>query len=402
MAGATVEACVRRAGVVVLALLVACLTTDRATSQPPNPPAVTSMFPRDGAVDIAWSPPGTGARGITEYVVTASPGGRTASAGSSARHVIVDGLTNGTAYRFTVRAVDENAASEPSAPSESVAPVPAQVPMSPIALVAVPRNGSMVVRWAAPDDGGSPITGYTVTAQPDNHTVSTTPDATRATVTGLDNGTGYSVSVVATNKAGDGEPATQDGIVPKTAVVPTAPAELSAASAGHGTVKLRWTPPGDTGTSAITGYHVTVRPEAGTVEVSGTSATVTGLDNTTDYAFTVAAINAAGTGPASQATDPITPNLVYKQKPVVLTAASAATLRAAHKDGTLIFDNTTGQVKAVKPGDIISIPVTKNAPYGLLKSVSSISERGSFTILKTTTASLSDVYSAGEFSITSQ
>ena len=66
------------------------------------------------------------------------------------------------------------------------------------------------VTWTAPQaDGGSPITGYTVT--PYIGATAQTPvqagaSATSATVTGLTNGTSYTFKVTATNAVGH-EPA---------------------------------------------------------------------------------------------------------------------------------------------------------------------------------------------------
>lgn len=58
--------------------------------------------------------------------------------------------------------------------------------------------------WTPPaSNGGSAITGYTVTASPGGHGHREWL-RTSATVTGLTNGTGYTFTVKATNVAGTG------------------------------------------------------------------------------------------------------------------------------------------------------------------------------------------------------
>jgi len=63
------------------------------------------------------------------------------------------------------------------------------VPKAPTAVVATPGNGAAVVKWIAPiNDGGSPITGYTVTSSPGSK-ICTTMGAKTCTIHGLRNGT---------------------------------------------------------------------------------------------------------------------------------------------------------------------------------------------------------------------
>ena len=82
--------------------------------------------------------------------------------------------------------------------------------------------------------------------------------------------------------------------------------------AGNSQVVLSWTAPASDGGSAITGYVVT--PSIGGVaqipvafSSTATTQTVTGLTNGTAYTFTVAALNAAGTGPDSAPSAAIIP-----------------------------------------------------------------------------------------------
>ena len=76
--------------------------------------------------------------------------------------------------------------------------------------VASASDSSATVYWSAPaSDGGSPVTGYTVTASAGNvtgpsKTVSGLPPVTSLTISGLTNATAYTLSVTATNAAGRG------------------------------------------------------------------------------------------------------------------------------------------------------------------------------------------------------
>lgn len=62
---------------------------------------------------------------ITRYVVTAAPGGRTCAIVTPATSCVVDGLANGTAYRFTATAENAAGSSPSSAASAAVTPVAA-------------------------------------------------------------------------------------------------------------------------------------------------------------------------------------------------------------------------------------------------------------------------------------
>jgi putative cell wall-binding protein/sugar lactone lactonase YvrE len=93
----------------------------------------------------------------------------------------------------------------------------AAVPGAPKNVAAIAGDSSAHVSWSAPDDdGGLPITNYTVKAVPGDVTVLVAPtDAGpySAEVSGLTNGTSYTFEVTATNAVGTGPPATSNPIV---------------------------------------------------------------------------------------------------------------------------------------------------------------------------------------------
>ena len=172
-------------------------------------------------------------------------------------------------------------------------------PSAPTLNSATPGNSQVSLAWTVPtSDGGSPITGYTATANQGGATCSTS-GSTTCTISGLVNGTSYSFTVRATNSVGTGPASNSLSESPRT--VPGAPS-LNSVTPGGSQVSLVWTPPASNGGSAITGYTATAIPGGATCSTTGsTTCTVSGLTNGTSYAFTVAATNVAGTGPSSNA-----------------------------------------------------------------------------------------------------
>ncbi len=135
------------------------VTTTPATV--PNSPTITGVIRGDRSATISFTPPvNNGGSVITLYTVTSS-GGQTATGGAGS--ITIVGLTNGISYTFTVTAT--NALGIGAASIASSAVTPATLPDAPTNLAGAIGDGSVSLTWSAPENnGGSPITSYTVTS----------------------------------------------------------------------------------------------------------------------------------------------------------------------------------------------------------------------------------------------
>ncbi|HWB65715.1 MAG TPA: fibronectin type III domain-containing protein, partial [Mycobacteriales bacterium] len=159
-----------------------------------------------------------------------------------------------------------------------------------------------------------------------------TSTATTQTVTGLTGGTAYVFRVAAFNANGKGTYSPASTPVTPTAAKPSAVTGVTA-SAGDSKAVVSWTAPAANG-SAIVGYDVQFSSNGGTTWTSGpasfhtnpaTSETVTGLTNGTAYVFRVAAINGAGQGDYSAASNSVTPTVGLPDAPTAVSAVPGDT-----------------------------------------------------------------------------
>ena len=80
---------------------------------------------------------------------------------------------------------------------------------------ATPVAGAVTVSWSPPNDGGSPITSYTVTPfQGGTALAPVTASSSPVTVTGLTDGLPYTFNVTATNAVGTGPASASNAAVP--------------------------------------------------------------------------------------------------------------------------------------------------------------------------------------------
>ncbi len=302
----------------------------------PQAPTHVSASPGSGKATITFNAPhDDGGSQIVGYTVISYPDNisvtRTDAAITDVRTDVaikLTGLTNGTSYTFTVKALNSEGESEESFSSNVVVPYAS---FAPTIKQVEEGNKSVHLEWT--EVPGS--TGYTLYQRTEARTDSAITDtrtysaitsvrtysaitdvrtATAITVTELTNGTTYHYSVTATNPGGESTHSNEVIAIPK--AVPGAPTNVTA-KAGNKKATVTFTVPKDDGGSPITGYIVTsdpnnitvVRTDAAITDVRTDAAiTVTGLTNDTIYTFTVKAVNAVGSSIDSDPSNAVMPH----------------------------------------------------------------------------------------------
>lgn len=270
----------------------------------PSAPAQVVAVRGDASSQVSWLAPEDHGSPILGYTVTASPGGAVANVPGDSVSVLVTGLANGTPYTFTVVATNAVGPSVPSLPSLPV--TPAARPGAPVDLLARPGVRGARLDWSAPDDHGSPIIGYSVSILPPLDAALVVVTDTHAEVTGLADGTPYSVTVTATNDVGEGAPATTSVLTWSTSA---APSEVHATVDDAGGVEVAWTAPASHEGNPVTGYTVTASTGGATLRISApeTRGAFSGLTLGQPVTFTVVATNAVGDSASSSPSAPVTP-----------------------------------------------------------------------------------------------
>ena len=267
----------------------------------PTAPTIGTATPGNTTATITWTSPTTGAP-FTRYqysINSAAYISFSADVSGAATSGNIAGLTNGTLYTVVVRAVNDISN---GAPSGSVTVTPNVAPGAPTLLTATPFNGFARLTWTAPTTG-APFTNYQYSTNGgSSFTAFSTPvTGTTADISGLTNGTLYTVQIKAVNAINPGTASNSLTVRPN--VVPGAPTSVSA-SPGNTIATLNWTVPAVG--APITRYqyaftNVDASFNSFDPDVSGasTSGRITGLTNGRTYTVFVRARNAIGAGVAA-------------------------------------------------------------------------------------------------------
>ena len=284
----------------------------------PAAPGQLAVISGDQTLALTWvAPVEQGGSGIQDYDVQYSnDGGVTAtlwdeSTESNALSEEITNLNNGATYHLRVRAKN-NVGHGPW--SGWVSGQPATTPAAPPPPTLTPGNRQLHVGWDTPaNDGGAPIHGYAIQYSNDNGSTwnswsipADSQHLLHTIITGLHNGTAYSIQVRAHNHQGYGP--WSDPAVDQPVGTPAAPARPTLMP-GNKELQVRWDVPGDDGGTPISSYDLQYSYDNGTtwnewdvfIDSQSRQTTITGLRNGVVHHVQVRASNSQGHGAWSAA-----------------------------------------------------------------------------------------------------
>jgi titin len=263
-------------------------------------------------MSIAFAPNGDGGNAISNYAYSVDNGATwtTRSPASTTGPIVVTGLVNGTTYAVQLKAINDVGQ---STVSNSVNVVPSGPPTAPTISSVTGSNQALSIAFVTGSTGGAPITGYDVST--DNGFTWTRNQSlvSPLVVTGLVNGSAYSVAIRAVNSRGVGAASTVVQGTPATN--PDAP-QITEVTSDDGAVHVAFTY-GNTGGSAVTNVEYSLDNGATWITRSPASTsrplTITGLTNGVTYNVRLRSLNQIGASLPSEvvaALPATTPGLV--------------------------------------------------------------------------------------------
>ncbi|WP_233840197.1 autotransporter domain-containing protein [Dyella sp. 2HG41-7] len=311
----------------------------------PGAPTIGTATAGNAQASVTFTAPSNnGGAAITGYTATSSPGGLTGSCATSP--CTVTGLTNGTAYTFTVTATNSVGTSTASAASNSVTP-----------------RASQTITFSNPGTQNFGTTPTLTAAASSGLTVSFSSTTTAVcTITSTGQLTFITAGTCSINadQGGNGaySPAPTVSQSFSVAAVVPGPPTIGTATPGNTQASVSFTAPPFTGGSPITAYTVTSSPGGLTGTCATSPCVVTGLTDGTSYTFTVTATNSAGTGAASAASNSVTPaspQTITFANPGTQNFGTTPTLTATTTSGlTVSFSSSTTAVCTITSGGALT------------------------------------------------
>ena len=213
-------------GVDLHSVMVAGMDTQGGAStvviKSPAAPTDLVATPGNAQVSVAFTAGSDNGSAITDYSYSIDNGSHWTSLGITASPATITGLTNGTAYSIMLLA--HNSAGDGAASISTSSVTPYTTPGPPTGLIATPGNRQVSIAFTAGSDNGRPITDYAYSIDNGSQWISLGTSTSPVTITGLTNGTRYSIMLRSHSIAGDSPPSATITATPPT--LPTTPSGI--------------------------------------------------------------------------------------------------------------------------------------------------------------------------------
>ena len=252
---------------------------------PPTAPTLTSTGVTASTVSLSWSG-ATDNVGVTGYNVYRNSVKISSVTGTTYTDT---GLAAATQYSYTVYAYDAAGNISPASNTVTVTTALPSTPPAPTLSSTGTTTTTVSLSWTTVNDSNG---GITYNVYRGSTEINSGLTATTYTDTGLTASTQYTYTVYAMDSKSNVSPASNavTAVTQAASAPPPAPA-LSSGTVTSSSVALSWNAVTDS--SGVTGYEV-FRGSTEVASVSGTSYTDTGLMSSTQYSYTVKAMDAAG------------------------------------------------------------------------------------------------------------
>ncbi|MFC5500769.1 fibronectin type III domain-containing protein [Lysinimonas soli] len=273
----------------------------------PGAPTITALGVGNGSVDVSFTPGFNGGGAVTSYQYRLNGGAWTTASGTSSP-ITIGGLGSGVSYAIELRAVNSAGPGAASTPANAATP---GAPGAPSVSSVTAGDGTATVVFTPGTTGGAPIDSYQYQTTVGGAWSPVAATSSPIVISGLTNGTGYSVSIRAVNAVGTGPASAPVDVTPAT--IPGAPTIVGDTVAGsNAQLSAAFTAPNSDGGATIAGYQYSTdggatwrnradgRGTASPLVITALSSDgATALVNGTTYYVELRAVNAVGAGTAS-------------------------------------------------------------------------------------------------------
>lgn len=266
----------------------------------PSAPGTPVAREGNATATITWAAPPSNGAPIDDYELRIE-GGEARQVGTATGYTW-NGLTNGVAVSFSVRAHNSAGWGPWSAPSQPV--TPDIEPGRPAAPTVQFADGALIVSWSPPANEGSAITNYDIQIGGGTSAIQRIGAVTQYRWDGLTNGQEYTFQVRAVNANGEGQfssPSAPEHPLRE----PDAPA-APVGERGDKTITVNWSAPPNGG-DPIIDYEVRIMSSGATNRTTGTSLRWANLPNGEPQQFQVRARNRGGWSPWSASSAAVIP-----------------------------------------------------------------------------------------------